>query len=76
MNALLELPAIRDCVARLSVEDHHRLGELPEQRRAEVYRSPSSAGYALQLTLTTVLESTALPVASVHLDRLFAQPTE
>ena len=184
MNALLELPAIRECVARLSVEDYHRLGELPvellrgtiidkmsksplhfttvedlreillgqiqpgvilraegpltfvdsepepdlcivkgtkadfrhthpttaelvievavssleidrikahiyaeagvkeywivlpEERRAEVYRSPSPAGYALQLTFTTVLESTALPGVCVDLGRLFAQPTE
>ena len=29
MTALLDLPAIRQRVARLSVEDYHRLGELP-----------------------------------------------
>lgn len=29
MTALLEMPAIRQRVARLSVEDYHRLGELP-----------------------------------------------
>jgi len=29
MTALLEVPAIRQRVARLSVEDYHRLGELP-----------------------------------------------
>jgi Uma2 family endonuclease len=29
MTALLELPAIRERVARLSVEEYHRLGELP-----------------------------------------------
>ena len=29
MTALLELPAIRQRAARLSVEDYHRLGELP-----------------------------------------------
>ena len=29
MNALLEHPAIRERAARISVEDYHRLGELP-----------------------------------------------
>lgn len=29
MTELLEVPAIRQRVARLSVEDYHRLGELP-----------------------------------------------
>ena len=29
MNALLEIPAVRQRVARLSVEDYHRLPELP-----------------------------------------------
>lgn len=46
----------------------------PDLRSVEVYRSPSTAGYAEQLTLTSpaLLRSTALPNVSLDSSALFA----
>jgi Uma2 family endonuclease len=58
MTALLEVPAIRQRVARLSVEDYHRLGELPvELLRGTIIEkmSKSPIHYSLVESLRDIL---------------------
>lgn len=50
MNALLEIPAIRQRAARLSVEDYHRLPELPvELLRGTILESSALPGVKVNL---------------------------